>query len=365
MRLFQNCGYYAPYAQRLRTLHGPGATWSQQLSTFFADHYSASHILKPVLDGDPDAFFANANDASQQAAWARENGLAATASPEEILSAQIEHHRAEVFYNLDPVGFGSDFVRRLPSSVKAAICWRAAPSGGADFSAYARVLCNYPSVIEQYRAAGMRAVYFSPAHDPALEHYAGSASRSVDVLFVGTYSRHHVTRAPILEAVARLADTFRIEYALEVSRFTRLAETPLGYLLPRSGRYRRPQAIRRVTRPPLYGADYYRKLGDARIVLNGAIDMSGEDKGNMRCWEALGARSLMITDKGAYPAGFVDGENMLTYRSADEAVSLVRRYLSDDAARDRIANTGHEMIRTRYGKQAQWDAFRAIAADIA
>ncbi len=30
-------------------------------------------------------------------------------------------------------------------------------------------------------------------------------------------------------------------------------------------------------------------LSNAKIVLNGAIDISGEDRGNMRCFEALGS----------------------------------------------------------------------------
>lgn len=364
MRLFQNCGYYASYAQRLRGLHAADAPYAQQLVAFFADRYSASHILLPVMEGRAEAAFANANDEFQQRTWAREQGLPEKATLDEILLAQIEAHRTEVFYNLDPMQFGNAFVDKLPGSVKLALCWRAAPSGRADFSRYRRVLCNYPSVIAQYQAAGMPSEYFSPSHDPAMDRFAASEARPVDVLFVGTYSRHHTTRAPILEAVARLSDRYRVEFAIEVSRFTRLAESGLGRLLP-IGKHRRPAAIRAVTRPPLYGIDYYRKLAEAKIVLNGAIDMSGEDKGNMRCWEAHGARTLMISDEGRYPAGMVDGETMRTYKSAAEATALVTRYLGDDAARQALADTGNRMIRSRYSKARQWDAFSAIVAALA
>jgi hypothetical protein len=70
-------------------------------------------------------------------------------------------------------------------------------------------------------------------------------------------------------------------------RLCRLAESPVGQLLPLA-KHRRPQAIRAISRPPIFGRDYYQVLADAKIVLNGAIDMAGTDRGNMRCFEVLG-----------------------------------------------------------------------------
>ena len=48
-------------------------------------------------------------------------GLSTRVSLGDILLAQVESHRAEVFYNLDPVRYGSDFVRRLPGCVRKAL----------------------------------------------------------------------------------------------------------------------------------------------------------------------------------------------------------------------------------------------------
>ena len=42
---------------------------------------------------------------SLQRHWAREHGMPGKPSLEAILLAQIEHHRTEVFYNLDPVRY--------------------------------------------------------------------------------------------------------------------------------------------------------------------------------------------------------------------------------------------------------------------
>ena len=57
-------------------------------------------------DGDQNAFFTNGDDHILQERWAEENGLRRGLDLEDILLAQIESHRAEVFYNLDPMRYG-------------------------------------------------------------------------------------------------------------------------------------------------------------------------------------------------------------------------------------------------------------------
>src|SRR5256885_8784462 len=134
MRLFQTSGYYASYRPRLRRLAANAATFKQQLQIFYDDRYGASHMLLPVANRDADAFFTNWDDELLQRAWAREVGLPGKPALEDILLAQIEAHRTEVFYTLDPVHLGNRFVERLPGCVKKTIAWRAVPSGNIDFS---------------------------------------------------------------------------------------------------------------------------------------------------------------------------------------------------------------------------------------
>jgi spore maturation protein CgeB len=83
-------------------------------------------------------------------------------------------------------------------------------------------------------------------------------------------------------------------------------------------------------------------------VLNGAIDMAGADRGNMRCFEALGAGSLLLSDEGNYPDGMRDSETIVTYNSPEQAVNQIETLLEDSEIRLRIARAGHEMVSTRY-----------------
>lgn len=359
MRLFQNSGIYPTYLARLDRLANGATTFRDRRNIFLADRYGACHFLKPVQDAESGAFFTNGDDERLQRLWASEQGLSPSTSLEDILLAQIEEHKTEVFYNLDPMRYGSAFVRRLPGCVRSSICWRAAPSPGADFSAYDRIVCNFPSIIESWRRLGWRAAYLTPAHDPEMEAFSRRETRSLDILFIGGYSRHHTRRAKVLEAVAQLASRYRVLYCLDESRVTRLADSPLG-LLPGLSRYRRPLAIRQVAGAPVFGRDLYHLISRTKIVLNGAIDMAGEDRGNMRCFEALGCGALMVSDHGHYPDGFVDGETMLTYRGAEEAAARTAEILENWERGGKIAAEGQRMVKTRYSKAVQWAMFQTL-----
>jgi hypothetical protein len=361
MRLFQNSALYPAYRARLRNLTAGCKSFASMRDVALSDRFGAPHLLQPVLDGDPSGFFTNGDDEPMQRQWAQEQGMVSSSALDDILLAQIEHHRTEVFYNMDPMRFGSPFVRQLPGCVKRAIAWRAAPSPGADFGAYDFVVCNFPSILASYERQGWRSSYFAPAHDPVMDRYAELGKRPIDILFVGGYTRHHRRRAVLLEAVAALAGPFTVAMHLDRSRLTRLAESPIGRLLPLA-KHRRPTGIQRVSRAPLFGLDLYQALGQAKIVLNGAIDMAGDDRGNMRCFEAMGCGAMLLSDKGRYPEGMQDGNTLVTYDGVEDAVSKLRQYLvaPDDMAR--VASAGHSMVREVYSKARQWSAFIQLAS---
>jgi Glycosyl transferases group 1 len=361
MRLLQNSGVPPCYLSRPSDVH-EGLTFKNQIERFLDHRYGALHFLLPVLNGDDRTFFTNGDDEVLQRTWAREMGLPAKVSLADILLAQIESHRAEVFYNLDPVRYGSDFIHKLPGCVRKAIAWRNIPSPLADFGSYDFIVCNSPSLMKRYEGLGWKTAYFSPAHDPVMDRYAANNDRPIDLLFVGGYSRHHMKRAAALETVASLSHTYRIEFCLARSRFTRLAESPLGYLAP-VGKYRRPRRIRAVSSDPVYGRDLYSRISRAKIILNGAIDMSGEDRGNMRCFESMGCGGLLLSDEGVYPTGMVGGQTLVTYQSPADLVVKLRELLQAREMMMRIARAGHEMVVRQYSKQMQWGAFEALVSN--
>lgn len=359
MRLFQNSGLYPAYRRLFDRHHDKAADFKTRLNAFLHDRYNVSHILLPVLQDSSEAFFTNGDDEILQYAWAKEHGLPENASMDDILRAQIENHRTEIFYNLDPMRYGSSFLKRLPGCVKKSICWRAAPSPGADFSSYDIVVCNFPSIIDSWVKLGWTAAYLTPAHDPVMDAYAKNTERTIDILFIGGYGRHHIQRSSVLESVARLSSEYTISYCTDRSRMTRLADSPLG-LLPVLSRYRRPRNIRDVSEPPVFGLALYQQLSQAKIVLNGAIDMAGQDRGNMRCFESLGCGALLLSDRGKYPMGFDNRDTIMLYNNANDAAVQASSILQDWSTHCEIAKNGHAMVKHQYSKSVQWNMFQAL-----
>jgi hypothetical protein len=363
VRLFQNSRYYPSLRPRVRELSRNCPTFAGKINAFLNFRESAAHILLPVEQRAEWAFFTNGDDADIQRVWAREHGLRARASPEEILKAQIEEHRSDIFYNLDATGWGSDFIKGLPGCVKCTIAWHAAPLRNVSFGDYDLVVCNFPSILASIREQGGRTDYFFPAYDPELAPFAARTERPVDVLFVGGYSRHHRQRAAVLEAAAKLGNQYNIAFHLDRSRLCALAESPLGRLLPLA-KHRRPPVIAEISKRPVFGRDYYEVLSAAKIVLNGSIDVAGPDRGNMRCFETLGAGAALLSNAGNYPEGMEDGQTIAVYHSAGDAVRQIKNLLEESERRVSIARAGREMVMTRYSKELQWKRFEALVASI-
>jgi hypothetical protein len=363
VRLFQNARYYPSLRPKVRELTKNCSSFAQKIDAFLNFRESAAHILLPVDQRCEWAFFTNGDDDDIQRVWAREHGLKSRVPLDEILKAQIEEHRADVFYNLDATGWRKEFVKTLPGCVKAVIAWHAAPLREGSFSDYDLVVCNFPSILKAISEQGCRTEYFFPAYDPELAPYAARQNRPIDVLFVGGYSRHHRRRAVVLESVAQLSRECNVVYHMDRSRLCRLAESPLGHFLPLA-QHRRPSAIKKIATAPIFGRDYYEVLSATKIVLNGSIDMAGADRGNMRCFEALGSGSLLLSDDGNYPEGMRDGQTIVTYNSPGQAVSQIRALLKESERRLGVASAGHEMVSKLYSKEAQWKLFGALVASI-
>lgn len=354
MRIFQNNGLSRGFrAHRPKSSH---RLFSASRREFLDTRFTASHILLPILLDRPEGFYTNGDDECLQGLWANENGLH-TNDLEQILLAQIEHHRTEVFYNLDPMRYDSTFVAKLPGCVRKTIGWRAAPSGDVDLTRYDLVVCNFPSILADWRQKGCRAAYFFPAHDPAIDAYASARSDDLDLTFIGGFSRHHLKRTEALRAAASTSG-IRARFYLEDSRFTRFANSLL--FIPGLNCYRHPAEIRAIREGPLYGREAYAALAKTRIVFNGAIDMAGEDRGNMRCFEATGCAAVLLTDAGRYPDGFVDGETMVTYSSPHQIPQLITKLVRDGSWATAIAQAGCAMVKHRYSKERQWEKFQEL-----
>jgi hypothetical protein len=83
----------------------------------------------------------------------------------------------------------------------------------------------------------------------------------------------------------------------------------------------------------------------SKIVVNVLRDDYPEDA-NMRAFEAMAAGCLLISRMPTEltAAGFQEGVHFVPYRDESEIPDLVAKYLTDDGARQRIADAGREKV---------------------
>ena len=364
MRLFELITFGQPYLRHFER-HVPkpgGTTYAGLLAALIDDRYGNAHVLLPILAGDESARLVIADAKPLQDAWCAERGVPRGASTVEIVLAQIEEHRSDVLYNISPLIFDSQFLKKLPGCVKRTVCWRAAPLAGADLSGYDLCVGNFRSMLDEWTRAGHRAAWFEPAHDPVASGYARN-ERDVDIAFVGSYSWLHGRRNVLLQRVAELAPRFKVRFHLSLGRSARMVDAlgPARALFPKLAL---PKSLRVVVHGPVYGRGMYELFGRARIVLNAAIDMASEFRGNMRCWETMGCGALMLSDQGIYPPGMTPGADFATYDGSDDALAKIEQILADYDRWRPIAAHGLRTMETTYSKEAQWATFSKLVEQL-
>jgi spore maturation protein CgeB len=159
-----------------------------------------------------------------------------------------------------------------------------------------------------------------------------ASTESHDVLFVGSAD---LRRILLLEHICDHVSVFGNRW----SRNTTLMSASLR---------------ERMQDRPVWGSELYQLFADAKIVLN--ITRSpfyGAETGiNLRIFEALAAGVFLLTDHcDEIQYLFTPGVELDTFRSSSELAEKVNWYLGNPAARNEIAQRGHQ----RFIAEFSWE----------
>ncbi len=92
-------------------------------------------------------------------------------------------------------------------------------------------------------------------------------------------------------------------------------------------------------------AEMARVYAQSKIVVNASVNRDL----NMRVFEAMASGALLITDEAeGLEDLFEDGTHLVVYRRDEDLLDVIERYLRDDAARERIAAAGSELVRREH-----------------
>ncbi|MGK7874691.1 MAG: glycosyltransferase [Xenococcaceae cyanobacterium] len=367
------------YAQRPELFQ---ETYAVQYKALMADCYSWAdfwthgfgklgyEVWEPVGNAEP-----------MQKAWARENGVSYRKKTwlTDIVTAQVKHFQPDVVFVNDYLTYTAEFFHHLRSecpSIRLVIGWCGAPyPDGSVFKAYDLVLSNIPSLVTHFRANGHRCEYMCHAFEPRILDKINSQSAPTTAFsFVGSIikgSGFHHQREQLLKKLVQETELQIWSDICQPSEQERqllplkqkvydLVQTaksiPGGKSLltaiPKIKKYvsmeHRPDmsdyvdpAIATRSKPALFGISMYQKLYESQVTLNTHIDLSARFASNMRLYEATGVGTCLLTDWQAnLREVFETDVEVVTYRSAEEAMEKVWYLLEHEEERRAIARAG-------------------------
>ncbi len=104
----------------------------------------------------------------------------------------------------------------------------------------------------------------------------------------------------------------------------------------------------------LYGKEYREAVWRSKINLS-FITHSNQDEFVHKSFEIAGCGGFLLAERSeGHMARFVEGEEAVFFTGFEECAEKIRRYLPDEAARERIAKAGRaRAVRDGYGNDAQ------------
>lgn len=259
-----------------------------------------------------------ANCEQLQNKWARENGY-----PEDILAAQVSKFKPDVIFFQD-----LSYVKVAQLSkwkhdyVLAGQCSCSMPPE-SNVQLFDIVMTSFRSFIRRFEAIGVKGVYLPLAFEPDVLTRLGKCQpeRDIDCAFVGGMGWQWSDSVPLLEKLAVEIPSMQFwGYGYE--------SLPKG------------SPILQKYMGPAWGLDMYRLFSRSRIVVNRHGSVSGHCANNLRLFESCGSGALLLTEQKENLHEFFSSAEVVSYRNASEAISMVNYYLGHERERMEIAARG-------------------------
>ncbi|WP_431279762.1 glycosyltransferase family protein [Leifsonia poae] len=221
--------------------------------------------------------------------------------------------------NLVPPGFA----KALRRHTRLLIGEIASPLPPKPFlTGYDHIVSALPSIVETASSWGIPATGIPLAFDERWATRSPASTRPIDAIFIGSFSRLQPTTAPLLRAVAEQVPGLKIYGSVtpDVLAEHGLTQNYVG---------------------PAWGAEMFRLLGEAKMVINRHGSIAGDYAVNMRMFETTGSGAALITENKSNLATLFEPETeVLAYDSPEQAAELAAGLVADPARLDRIAAAG-------------------------
>ncbi len=296
-----------------------------------SDYYSSG---MEVYGWDADDLIMNC--AQVQTSWVLENNIPAQTHLD-VLIAQIRHFHPEVLYLQDLSQATESFIAAVRPHVKLIVGQIASPiPPSAHLRGFDIIFSSFPHFVEKFRQLGISAYYLPLAFEPRVLQRLPLTERTIPVSFVGGISPFHGHGLKLLEKISE-------GISLDVWGYGAQS------LPPESALVRRHHG-------EAWGLHMFSLFASSRMTINRHIDVAENYANNMRLFEATGCGALLLTDyRSNLDTLFNIGEEIVAYRTPEEAVSLAQHYLQNPEKASEIAKAGQKRTITEHNYTKRMD----------
>jgi hypothetical protein len=327
------------YAQNPDTA---GLSYRQQQQQLLADYFNWYTYLIPYfreMGHDVEMLVGNARQL--QVAWARENDLGSETydRSDVIVAEQIRRFQPDMLWVAGADHYLGAYLRNIRSSCGSVVAWRAVDwSPNTDWTNVDCIFSSYANLVERFRRMGKRSELVLPCFEENILHRLPCRDRDIDLSFIG--SMNVVQFARRLEMLKYLRQQVPLQIYAERPSWRR-RPLPLRPFLSQMRFF--TFFLRAQRKPAVYGLDMFNIMQRSRITLNVHERSSANLAGNIRMFEATGSGTLLLTEAAPNLSQlFEPDKEVVTYRSAEEAVSKVRYYLQNLSECEAIARAGQQ-----------------------
>jgi len=241
---------------------------------------------------------------------------------QQIALEQIKKYKPDILYMQNLVILNPETLKKAKQYCKLLVGQIASPLPDDKYlSRFDLILTSFPHFVPLLRKKGINSEYLKIGFDPRVLKKIGRQKKLYNVTFVGGFTPKHAKATKVLESAAQ---KIKIDVWGRGTEFLSL-DSPL----------------RKNYHGEAWGHQMYKILAQSKITLNRHIETAGIYANNMRLYEATGMGVMLITDyKKNIGDIFKVGDEVETYKDANELVEKIKYYLKNDSLRKKIAKGG-------------------------
>ena len=344
--------YYEHYLKDFyrRAPHFDQKSYAEQYQQLTDDYYGIfSSYAKYLNRGKAKAEMIICNCKPMQRTWAKENNVKFNEKNWRyaISLAQIKAMKPDIFFMSSMFEYYGEFLEEVRKYVPNIFGWISCPiPSGVRLNQMDLILTSLPTFVDDFRNVGVNAEFLTQAFDSELfSKLSKIQQRDIDFSFIGSFTKAHLNR---IKAIQKLIDKTPLKiFGTGINLIP--DDRPLFQRL-----FSKSLAEKRYC-GEAWGIEMFKALRRSKITFNSHIDISDNYAGNIRMYEATGMGTLLLTDGEKSKGKIFSDQEVVYYKSIEDAIDKTNYFLSHEAERESIATNGQQKTFKDYNYEKNSD----------